>query len=99
MHELSFCYPKLLMLEDKPHADDGTADFIRTHDCDTLIAVGSGTISDLCKYASFLDGKPYAVFLNRRVDERLPFKKRLDYRKWPQKKHCPRICPKAFSAT
>lgn len=30
--------------------------------CDALIAVGSGTINDLCKYASFLDGKPYAVF-------------------------------------
>ena len=27
-----------------------------------LIAVGSGTINDLCKYASALDGKPYAVF-------------------------------------
>jgi glycerol-1-phosphate dehydrogenase [NAD(P)+] len=27
-----------------------------------LIAVGSGTINDLCKYASALDRKPYAVF-------------------------------------
>ena len=29
---------------------------------DYIIAVGSGTINDLCKYASFLIGKPYAVF-------------------------------------
>ena len=33
-----------------------------TADADALIAVGSGTINDLCKYASALDGKPYAVF-------------------------------------
>lgn len=30
--------------------------------CDAIIAVGSGTINDLCKYASFLDGKPYIIF-------------------------------------
>ena len=29
---------------------------------DAFIAVGSGTINDLTKYASALDGKPYAVF-------------------------------------
>ena len=33
-----------------------------TADADALIAVGSGTINDLCKYAAFQDGKPYAVF-------------------------------------
>ena len=27
-----------------------------------MIAIGSGTINDLCKYASAKDGKPYAVF-------------------------------------
>ena len=31
-------------------------------DCDYIIAVGSGTINDLCKYASFLLDKPYVVF-------------------------------------
>ena len=31
-------------------------------DVDALIAIGSGTINDLCKYASAQDGKPYAVF-------------------------------------
>ncbi len=30
--------------------------------CDALIAVGSGAINDLCKYAAAQDGKPYAVF-------------------------------------
>ncbi len=28
----------------------------------SCIAVGSGTINDICKYASFLEKKPYAVF-------------------------------------
>ncbi len=30
--------------------------------CDYIVAVGSGTINDLCKYASFLLEKPYVVF-------------------------------------
>ena len=33
-----------------------------TISADALIAVGSGTINDLSKYASAQDGKPYAVF-------------------------------------
>ena len=33
-----------------------------TAEADALVAVGSGTINDLCKYAAFLDRKPYAVF-------------------------------------
>ncbi len=51
-------------LPDRPHADDATVTSIRaaTAGADALIAVGSGTINDLCKYAAFLDGKPYAVF-------------------------------------
>ena len=53
-----------IRLRDHPHADDTTVDRIRaaTADADALIAVGSGTINDLCKYAAFQDGKPYAVF-------------------------------------
>ncbi len=31
-----------------------------TTDVDALVAVGSGTVNDLCKYAAFQDGKPYA---------------------------------------
>ena len=47
-----------------PHADNGTVAAIRarTKDADALVAVGSGTINDLCKYAAFQDAKPYAVF-------------------------------------
>ena len=53
-----------IRLRDHPHADDDTAARIRTAtaDADALIAVGSGTINDLCKYAAFQDDKPYAVF-------------------------------------
>lgn len=47
-----------------PHADEATVARVRAaaQRADALIAVGSGTINDLCKYASFLDRKPYAVF-------------------------------------
>jgi glycerol-1-phosphate dehydrogenase [NAD(P)+] len=53
-----------IRLRDHPHADDTTVDRIRaaTVDADALIAVGSGTINDLCKYAAFQDGKPYVAF-------------------------------------
>jgi glycerol-1-phosphate dehydrogenase [NAD(P)+] len=53
-----------IRLRDHPHADDATVGRIRaaTADADALIAVGSGTINDLCKYAAFQDDKPYAVF-------------------------------------
>lgn len=33
-----------------------------TQACEVRIAVGSGTVSDTVKYASFLDDKPYSVF-------------------------------------
>jgi glycerol-1-phosphate dehydrogenase [NAD(P)+] len=33
-----------------------------TKTSDAIIAVGSGTINDICKYASYLAKKPYAVF-------------------------------------
>jgi glycerol-1-phosphate dehydrogenase [NAD(P)+] len=51
-------------LPDQPHADEATVERIRaaTVQADALIAVGSGTINDLCKYASAVDRKPYAVF-------------------------------------
>lgn len=47
-----------------PHPDAHTVEKIRTETtgADALIAVGSGTINDICKYAGALDGKPYAVF-------------------------------------
>jgi glycerol-1-phosphate dehydrogenase [NAD(P)+] len=51
-------------LPDRPHADEATVQRLRaaTRFDDALVAVGSGTINDLCKQAGFLDGKPYAVF-------------------------------------
>lgn len=48
----------------EPKADMETVTAIRhaTQHVDALIAVGAGTINDLCKYASFLDKKPYVLF-------------------------------------
>lgn len=45
-------------------ADGKTVEYIRNHSakCDALIAVGGGTINDLCKYAAHLDEKPYIIF-------------------------------------
>lgn len=47
-----------------PHADETTASRVQdaSSDADALIAIGSGTINDLTKYASARAGKPYAVF-------------------------------------
>lgn len=51
-------------LPGRPHADGETVAQLRreTAACDALIAVGSGSINDICKYAAALDSKPYAVF-------------------------------------
>ncbi|HUF86343.1 MAG TPA: sn-glycerol-1-phosphate dehydrogenase [Thermohalobaculum sp.] len=51
-------------LPDAPHPDAPTAARIRqaTASADALVAVGSGTINDLCKYAAARDFKPCAVF-------------------------------------
>ncbi|GMQ95797.1 MAG: sn-glycerol-1-phosphate dehydrogenase [Gammaproteobacteria bacterium] len=53
-----------LVLPEHPHADAHTAAELRTttRACDALIAVGAGTINDLCKVVAAEDGKPYAVF-------------------------------------
>lgn len=59
IHELK---AKYLMLEGTPHASMATVNLIREKQAGALIAVGSGVISDLCKYASFLDKKYYVVF-------------------------------------
>ena len=53
-----------VVLDGMPHADVPTVDLVRracAH-ADALVAVGSGTINDLCKYAAAKDSKPYAVF-------------------------------------
>jgi len=53
-----------IMLPGTPVPDMETVSLIRreTASADTLVALGSGTINDLCKYASFLDHKPYVAF-------------------------------------
>lgn len=53
-----------LVLPDHPHADGETAKRIAeaTASADALVAVGSGTINDLCKFASAGAGKPYVVY-------------------------------------
>jgi glycerol-1-phosphate dehydrogenase [NAD(P)+] len=53
-----------VVLPGMPHPDDETVGVLRkaTAAADALVAVGSGTLNDLCKYTSVLDGKPYAVF-------------------------------------
>ncbi len=53
-----------VILPERPHADIETVQRVRaaTGIADGLIAVGSGTINDLAKYAAFLDHKPYACF-------------------------------------
>lgn len=53
-----------IVLPDNPYPDDETVGAIRaaTGTADAFIAIGSGTINDLTKYASALEQKPYAVF-------------------------------------
>lgn len=53
-----------VFFEKSPEADDEAVEYVRgqTKNCDALVAVGSGTINDICKYAAALDGKPYVVF-------------------------------------
>ncbi len=58
---LSRCRPIVL---DHPHADEATAATLRdrARHCDALVAVGSGTLNDLCKHVTHGDGRACAVF-------------------------------------
>ncbi len=49
---------------DKPHADIGEAGELveKLAGFDHVVAVGSGTINDLCKYVTAQDGRKYCVF-------------------------------------
>ena len=53
-----------LVLPAAPYPDETAVAAIRraTGAADAYIAIGSGTINDLTKYTSALEGKPYAVF-------------------------------------
>lgn len=46
----------------KPDSDSILHILHETDGCKVLVAVGSGTINDICKYAAFISGRPYAVF-------------------------------------
>ena len=61
---MSFAEVSSIVLPEHPHPDDATVERVRaaTGSADALVAVGSGTINDLCKYASARDRKPYIVF-------------------------------------
>ncbi|WP_407165262.1 sn-glycerol-1-phosphate dehydrogenase [Bradyrhizobium sp. ORS 111] len=49
---------------DHPHADMAEVRSLaeRLRAFDAVVAVGSGTVNDLCKYVTGLDGRPYCVF-------------------------------------
>ena len=49
---------------DRPHADEEDAARLAelARHADALVAVGSGTLNDLCKYVTFRDGRRCAVF-------------------------------------
>lgn len=53
-----------IVLPGQPHADAATAASLRQAGrlADAWIAVGAGTLNDLCKYVAAQDGKPCAVF-------------------------------------
>ena len=53
-----------VVLRAQPHADAETVAALRRAcaSADALVAVGSGTINDLCKFAAAKEGKPYVVF-------------------------------------
>ncbi len=49
---------------DRPHADLQAAEDLKSRlaGYDGIVAVGSGTVNDLCKYVTFQDGRRYCVF-------------------------------------
>ena len=53
-----------LVLPGNTHCDEPTIAMVqeKTRHADALVAVGSGALSDTCKYATFKDGRRYATF-------------------------------------
>jgi glycerol-1-phosphate dehydrogenase [NAD(P)+] len=53
-----------VVLPGNTHCDEETIETLRekTRHADAVIAVGSGSLSDTCKYATFKDGRKYACF-------------------------------------
>ncbi len=64
--QLKLANHQILILENgvKPHisTSEDIASKATQNNHDIIIAVGSGTINDLCKYASHISSKPYIVF-------------------------------------
>ena len=50
------------MVLDAPRADLATVDELRARTTAALIAVGFGTLNDVCKYLARQRGRPYVVF-------------------------------------
>ena len=53
-----------IVLPGNTHCDEPTIAMLqeKTRHADALVAVGSGALSDTCKYATFKDGRRYATF-------------------------------------
>jgi glycerol-1-phosphate dehydrogenase [NAD(P)+] len=53
-----------IVLPDDLSCDEPSIEMLRerTRHADGIVAVGSGVVNDLCKHASFLNGRAYAVF-------------------------------------
>ncbi len=53
-----------LVLPGNIHCDEPAIAMVqdKTRHADAIIAVGSGSVSDICKYATFKDGRRYATF-------------------------------------
>lgn len=53
-----------LVLPGNIHCDEPTIAMVqeKTRHADAIVAVGSGALSDTCKYATFKDGRKYATF-------------------------------------
>jgi glycerol-1-phosphate dehydrogenase [NAD(P)+] len=63
-HALATLGSVIPVVLDRPHADAATVERLRNAcaSADALVAVGSGTINDLCKAAAAADGKRHVVF-------------------------------------
>ena len=53
-----------LILPGDTHCDEATVAMVqeKTRHADALVAVGSGSLNDCCKFATYKDGRRYAVF-------------------------------------
>ena len=62
--ELELFQERQFILSGAVYSDIPNVDAITSQadNCDLIVAVGSGTINDLCKYASYTSGIPYVVF-------------------------------------